>query len=410
MGWHDASGETLMLSGWFLEICSRRRIVAAVCLFAVIAAVSLAAIFWEWLSGGESGSTTMRNVALVGAGLAALPLALWRGVVADRQAKTAQLGLLNERYQKGAEMLGNDVLSVRLAGIYALQCLSEDYPEQYQLQVMRLLSAFVRFPTRDQSLESGQVEIESGTLLGIRQDLEAVLEVIKSRSKSGTEIERGANYRLDLRGARLPGAQFLNADLSHAFFHHAVLPRANFADSNLSDTFFRYADLSRSTFFRVRCTGTRFESANLSGALLQDLDLQMASFDYANLSGTNLSKAKLSRAIFQRAVLTNARLESSDLSNATFLEADLSGASLVRANLSDAQFLDANLKGADFSGANLSGAEFSTGGPQTVKGLNQAQLDCARADPNNPPKLTGVLDSATGEVLTWRGKALGDGA
>ena len=95
---------------------------------------------------------------MVGAGLVALPLALWRGVVADRQAKIAQLGLLNERYQKGAEMLGSDVLSVRLAGIYALQRLSEDYPEQYHLQVMSLLSAFVRLPTKDQSLESGQVK------------------------------------------------------------------------------------------------------------------------------------------------------------------------------------------------------------------------------------------------------------
>ena len=410
MGWYDASGEALMLCGWFLGICSRRRIVVAVCLCAVIAALSLTVIFWEWLSGAESGSTTIRNVALVGAGLVALPLAIWRGVVADRQAKTAQQGLLNERYQKGAEMLGNDVLSVRLAGIYALQRLSEDYPEQYHLQVIRLLSAFVRLPTKDQSLESGQVEIESGTLLGIRPDLEAVMEVINCRSKSGTEIERGANYRLDLRGARLPGAQFLNADLSNTFFHHAILSGANFANSNLSDTFLRHADLSGSIFFDVKFTRTRFESANLSGALLQDLDLQMASFHYANLSGANLLKAKLSRAIFQDAVLTNAWLESSDLSNATFLRADLSGARLAKANLSNVQFLDANLKEADFSDANLSGAEFSIGGPQTAKGLNQAQLDGARSDPNNPPKLTGVLDSATGELLTWRGKPLGDGA
>ena len=346
---------------------------------------------------------------MVGAALVALPLALWRGVVADRQAKTSQLGLLNERYQKGAEMLGSDVLSVRLAGIYALQRLAEDHPEQYHLQVMRLLSAFVRLPTKDQSLESGQVEIESGTLLGIRPDLNAVMEVIDWRSKTGVEIERAANYRLDLRGARLPGAQFLNADLSNAFFHHAVLSRASFANSNLSDTSLRHADLSESTFFDVKFTGARLESANLSGTLLQDLDLQMASFHHANLSGTNLLRAKLSRASFQDAVLTNAWLEGSDLSNAVFLGADLSGARLAKANLSNAQFLDANLKGADLSGANLSGAEFSIGGPQTAKGLNQAQLDRARSDPNYPPNLAGVLDSETGEVLTWRGKPLCDG-
>ena len=104
-------------------------------------------MFWEWLSGGESGSTTIRNIALVAAGLIALPLAIWRGVVANRQANTAQQGLLNERYQKGAEMLGNGVLSVRLGGIYALQRLAEESPGQYHIQIMRLFCAFVRSPT-----------------------------------------------------------------------------------------------------------------------------------------------------------------------------------------------------------------------------------------------------------------------
>ena len=47
-------------------------------------------------------------------------LAVWRSIVAERQADTAQQSLLNERYQKGAEMLGNEVLSVRMGGIYAL--------------------------------------------------------------------------------------------------------------------------------------------------------------------------------------------------------------------------------------------------------------------------------------------------
>ena len=55
------------------------------------------------------------------AGLIALPLALWRGHVAEQQANAAQQSLRNERYQKGAEMLGSEVLSVRLGGIYGLQ-------------------------------------------------------------------------------------------------------------------------------------------------------------------------------------------------------------------------------------------------------------------------------------------------
>ena len=52
--------------------------------------VVLSAVFWEWLSGGESGSTTIRNVALIVAGALALLQMLWRSFVADRQAKTTQ--------------------------------------------------------------------------------------------------------------------------------------------------------------------------------------------------------------------------------------------------------------------------------------------------------------------------------
>ena len=81
---------------------------------------------WNWFSEGESNSGTIRNIGLVLAGLVALPLALWRSLVAQRQAEaaqrqafTAQEGLANDRYQKGAEMLGSDVLSVRIGGIYA---------------------------------------------------------------------------------------------------------------------------------------------------------------------------------------------------------------------------------------------------------------------------------------------------
>ena len=93
---------------------------------------------WDWLSEGESNSETIRNVGLVIAGAIALPVALWRSLVAQRQAAaaqqqalTAQFGLAEDRYQKGAEMLGSDVLSVRVGGIYALRGLADDMPGVY---------------------------------------------------------------------------------------------------------------------------------------------------------------------------------------------------------------------------------------------------------------------------------------
>ena len=124
--------------------------------------VTYAPPIWAWLRSGGSGpgepnGTTLRNIGLLAAGVIALPLALWRSWVADRQAKSAegqlnttQQSLRQERYQRGAEMLGNELLSARMGSIYTLQRLAADYPEEYHIQVMELLCVFVRNPTGQQ--------------------------------------------------------------------------------------------------------------------------------------------------------------------------------------------------------------------------------------------------------------------
>ena len=372
-----------------------------------VAAVIVLAVlikFWEWLSGGESGSTTVRNVALVLAAVVALALAGWRSVVADQQAKTAQLGLLNERYQRGAEMLGSDVLSVRLAGICALQRLATDDPEQYHIQVMRLFCAFVRLPTKDQSLTSGQATIWHGSLLGIRQDVESVMDAIGSRDRTRIGIERREDFRLDLSGADLSETQILDADLSKAKFLHSNLSSVNFANTDLTDAFFSYANLSMAQFRDIDFTGTRFWYANLTGAMLQDAEMVSMDLQGVSLSNANLGRANLSGSILQDVILASAWLDHANLSGATFLRADLSQARLDRADLSGSEFLDANLAGANISEANLSGAQFSSDGQQPTKGLTQAQLYQAWADPDNPPKLCGVVDAETAEQLVWQGK------
>ncbi len=374
--------------------------------------------FWDKLGGDtESFSTTLRNVALVIGGVAAILLAVWRSRVSERQAtitqyqaETAQQSLMNERYQRGAEMLGSEVLSVRLGGIYALQRLAVEHPNQYHIQIMRLFCAFVRLPTKDQSLEVGQAAIEPGTLVGRRQDVETIMEAIGSRAQSRIDIERKEDFRLDLRGANLHEAQLLGADLSNAMFHHSNLSSVNFANTDLTDSFLSYADLSRAQFHDVNFTRTRLWFTNLSGAMLQDADLPRTDFSNANLVGTNFLGANLSGANFQDAKAANAWFELANLSGASFLRADLSGARLMRADLSSAHFWDADLNQANIADANLSGAEFSVGGQQAGKGLTHVQIDQARADPNNPPELTGTADAESGEPLVWRGKPLNDEA
>ena len=350
------------------SLCSRLHIIVAGGLgVTVVVTIALAVILWEWLNGGDSGSTTVRNVALVLMGVIALPLALWRSVVADRQAKTAQQGLLNERYQKGAEMLGSNVLSVRLAGIYALQSLAAEH-QQYHIQIMSLFCAFGRLPTRDQSLEAEQAPVQPDAPLGIRQDVESVMEALGHRTETQKALERKENYRLDMRGAELSEAQIMGADLSNAMFHHSNLSGAHFSNTDLTDAFLVDANLSRAQFYEVDFTRTGLVSANFSDAMLQDATMVRLSLHNVNLSGANLGGAHLSGSLLQYATLAGAWLDHADLSGANFLRADLSHARLDKADLSGSQFLEANLAGANISEANISGSRFSSGGRQPAKG------------------------------------------
>ena len=87
-------------------------IVVGACILVI--GIILSWCYWDVLHGcQESVSATVRNMGVVIGGVIAIVLAVWRSMVAERQADTAQQGLLNERYQKGAEMLGSDLLSVR---------------------------------------------------------------------------------------------------------------------------------------------------------------------------------------------------------------------------------------------------------------------------------------------------------
>ncbi len=359
----------------------------------VVTALAIGAIlvwqYWDDLDSDlESLSTTVRNVALVIGGVVALLLAIWRSRIGERQVTTAQQGLLNERYQKGAEMLGSNVLSVRMGGIYALQKLAEEHPKEYHIQIMNLLGAFVRHPTRDETILSvlddraGKDEQTENS----REDVQAVMQIIGHRSQSTIDAEE-SNFALDLRGADLRGVRLWGANLSKANLDGANLRGVQLTTADLSEALLRRADLSQ----------TETIDANLSGAILDHAD-----FSDAELDGTNLARCQMLETRLPRA-----RLIDVNLSGALLSRADLSESHLMGADMSDTHLLAANVSGAFFRNPTaddtFSGFWVTTDTP--IRGLRQSQLDLASSDPDNPPKLEGVLDDETGEQLIWRGSA-----
>ena len=340
--------------------------------------VVLSFLFWDWLNGNDSAGATIRNIGLVIAGSLALPLAIWRARVADRQASaahrqvdeaqrqvdTAQQGLLNDRYQQSAEMLGSNVLAVRMGGIYALQQLAHDHAGLYHLQIMNLFCAFVRRPPPDPEVGLGVPNAPR-----LRHDVQAIMDAIAARDKSRRALEQSAGFALDLRDSDLSGAQ-MDRDV---FLDGRVLFVSALIVQDLGPDRFRL----------------EFSGAQLARAQLDRANLQNARLNGANLSGASLTNANLS----------GARLVGANLSGRVrLIGANLSDAALVAADLSSASFYYTTLSGTDFYGVDGDDKSWS------VTGLTQEMLDLAIADPNNPPKLGGVvLDAETGEPLVWNG-------
>ncbi len=121
---------------WTLE--SR---LAVVTIAALALLIAVAIVWWD-------SSDEVRNFGLIAAAVIALPLAIWRSRVSERQAEASQRqaetghrALLESRYNQAMEMLGSEDPGVRAAAVYALGQLGEDYPDQYREQVRLLLSS-----------------------------------------------------------------------------------------------------------------------------------------------------------------------------------------------------------------------------------------------------------------------------
>ena len=226
---------------------------------APIGACVISIMYWDWLSIEESNGSTIRNVVLTVAAVIALPLALWRSIVAEKKAATAQRGLLNERYQKGAEMLGSTVLSVRLGGIYALARLAHENSGDYHTQIMRLLCAFVRHPLVMEK------ETRSPKL---RDDVQAIMQAIGERSEAQIKVEKKEGYRIGLIGANLAGATLQAANLQEAELTGVNLQYANLLGIVLPKADLFGADLTGSCLVEANLAEARLHVANLNNASL----------------------------------------------------------------------------------------------------------------------------------------------
>ena len=143
-----------------------------------------------------------------------------------------------DRYAKAIELLGSQEIDVRIGGIYALERVIRDSPEDHPT-VMEVLIAFIRENSKEQWPPRGP----DGRVPGrwTRPDVQAAVTVVGRRDAErdipGQLIDLwGANLTAAyLRGADLRGATLRYADLTGAYLRGATLAGADLRDAILVD-------------------------------------------------------------------------------------------------------------------------------------------------------------------------------
>lgn len=201
---------------------------------------------------------------------------------------------LRSRYTTTAEQLAADSAAIRLAGVYALASLADDWHDfgnDDERQVcVDLLCAYLRTerPTTSTGEPSHEVAQPSRALAGRRplrltparraeqvdgqekNVRSAIIDVIAARSRERNDGTDGpwSGLRFNLTGANLTGANLKGANLPGADLPRADLTLANLTLANLTDATLALANLSRANLSRATLDGALLFYANLTGATL----------------------------------------------------------------------------------------------------------------------------------------------
>jgi hypothetical protein len=245
--------------------------------------------------------------ALAGGALLLGAYFTWRQVQTGRQqVHLAEQGQITERFTRAIDQLGSAHLDVRLGGLYALERIARDSPDD-RATIGEVLTAYIRghapWPPRLEDQPPIEAAIETVAFLRLRApDVQAALTVLgrghfadpdpdaPQLDLTDTDLRRSYLSRADLRRARLYGAdlrraRFDDTDLRGATLIRAYLQEAHLLGANLQDAVLHHADLRDADLTDANLAGADLRHANLQGTKLDGVDLRGARLDGTGLPG-----------------------------------------------------------------------------------------------------------------------------
>lgn len=237
---------------------------------------------------------------------------------------------LQSRFTSSAAQLADNSATIRLAGVYSLASLADDWADSRQpaeRQVcIDLLCAYLRTPATigPQSAPSVAIQMRPPTADELR-DAEVrntIIRIIGQRTLMDPETETDGPWqdcKFDLSGAQLPHIRWSNcrfngrldftgatfeegADFSHAHLHNVDFANAIFrGDPNSTIAIFKRTRFTRASFVQAKFyTNARFVSMIVAGSC----DFTFAEFRGRHTDFARANYERSSRTDFNRTTFT----------------------------------------------------------------------------------------------------------
>ena len=242
-------------------------------------------------------------VQLVGGFLVVGSLLLtWYGMLNDKELAKEQL--VTDQFIKASKMLGDSSIAVRMAGIYSLEQIMNNYPN-YHKQVVDLLSAYIREKRKltGSDLRKIYEYISSYHLKReliskdkyfkpIETDIQSVLDVLSRRKRidstfvinltfSNLYSASFNNYNfenIDFSASYLGFADFSNSNFKNVVFKESVLDFADFSDANFKNVVFEKSVLPNTEFFNFVADSLSIIRSVTDGIRMQNSEIKNSSF------------------------------------------------------------------------------------------------------------------------------------
>jgi hypothetical protein len=274
------------------DILGRRTAQVLGILVLLVAVVGTLLAFLNWYvapSGATQKQALVVTLAQILGGTALLSglYFTWRTLQLNRE------GQITERFTRAIDQLSKTddkdkkIEEIRLGGIYALERIAVEDPDNYHWPIMQVFAAYLRTHAGWQGNRFRVIKPAA--------DIQTVLAVVGHRSRyyEAGENEGLVLYETDFSnyqfppGAHLEGVWLANAHFESADLSEAKLKKADLRGAHLEGAFLWGADLKK-----AELSGAHLEGAYLEGADLQEANLANAHLTATYIHGANFQGVK----------------------------------------------------------------------------------------------------------------------